>query len=82
MREIVDVINDVLEVVPETETKLRLELAHLRESACYAPPEGVPGLWRRGSQVLTELLGPRMETEPAGSWCLRVAAIWSGKAVT
>ena len=85
MRNIVDVINEMLEVVPESETKLRQGLVVLRESAWYAwpaPPEGVPDLWRRGSRLLTDAIGTLMRPEPAGSWCQRVADIWSGKPVT
>ena len=75
-RDLADVITAVLALIPADEQDLRAALGSLRESAAFAPPEGMALLWRRGTEYLVEHLGEQCPTE---GWQLEVGRVWSGR---
>jgi hypothetical protein len=73
-RDLTEVITAVLELIPETEQQIRSMLGNLRETAFFAPPEGMGALWSLGTEYLIEELG-----EPTTPWKVEVARVWSGR---
>lgn len=51
-RNLTDVIDSMLEHIPNSEHRFRAVLADLQSSAEYAPPEGMSIWWSRTGEVL------------------------------
>lgn len=75
MRDITKVIDQILAVVPETETTARAALASVRSTAAFGAPELQGSYWNQLHGVLVRNLG-HQPTEP---WHFEVAAIMRGE---
>ncbi len=72
-RNLEQVIDVLVGIIPPEQTNLIDGLRTVRESCLYAPPEAVHHYWQRGSEVLFTNLGANPETE----WGKRVQRIWN-----
>lgn len=75
-RDITEVIERMLEIIPANETELRADLAQVDHAACYLAPEVMGKAWAQGAQALLRRFG---ETAPVEGWGCEVVAIWRGK---
>ncbi len=78
-RVLADVLEEVIELVPEEQEQLRKRLTSVRESALYTAPEDMAQRWRAGHSVLFDVLSAA--GKGANGWCLQVANVWSGRPV-
>lgn len=74
MRELGNVIDEILSHIPLEHEGLISHLKSYKESSLYAPPEGQGIWWRHTALTLYEIIP--VPTEP---WELRVAEIFNGK---
>lgn len=73
MRNILEVLDKVVAVIPVSEKAVRQRLASVKNTAMYTPPECIVGVWRMAAAVLTsELPWP-----PKEEWQKDVHAIFS-----
>lgn len=72
MRNLIKVIDEMLEVIPDTETDLIAQLRSVQKSARYAAPEMAGYWWRIGEDALM-----RTVPNPTDGWQKRMAAIWN-----
>jgi len=70
----VDVIDQVLEVLPPTETELRIRLLKLKDNAGYVPPEHMRGIWI----AIANTLNAALPWPPKEEWHRQVHAIVKG----
>jgi hypothetical protein len=73
-RELKDVIDRMLEHVPEEEWVLVDELRRIRTESEYVAPEAKADVWQRTHRVLATAIG-----EPTKSWEIEVTEIFSGR---
>lgn len=74
MRTLVEVVNQMLEVIPESETDIRDRLTARIRSIEYKAPELRYNLWFDVAADLEKHLGP-----PDTGWKQKVQAIFAGK---
>lgn len=75
-RDLGEVIDALLEVIPPGEVELRAELAKQRCDTRYRAPELAAEGWNRVSHILMDLVG-----DPAGcEWKQQVGLIFAGEA--
>ena len=77
MRYLPDVIEKMLSEVPPDKTVLIASLEDIKDSAEYAPPEGLGLWWRQCAECLMEELGSE---PPIGGWQGKVVDIWTDRA--
>ena len=70
----VAVIDQVLEVLPSTETGLRALLLQIKDRARYIPPEDMHGIW----VILANTLNGALPWPPKEEWHRQVHAIMKG----
>ncbi len=75
-RNLPDVIDAMLAVIPVDQQNLRHCLANAKQSSCYAPPENQHIWWQETQGILAQLVG-----EPKLDWQWQVAAAFAGKPV-
>lgn len=75
-RNIGDVIDQVLSVIPAGETALREALEGVRSDSRYRAPEMQRLSWEAASNALGAALGERGMTEP---WVRQVFELWTGR---
>lgn len=75
MRDLADVLDRMLAVIPESEDDLRAMLKGIRSSVGYTAPEVMPELWRATQHQLQSKLGGPATTP----WHFDVVTIWSGR---
>ena len=72
-RDLVDVIDRMLELIPDSEHDLRKKLASVQDSAHYTPPDGMAIRWEQLLKVLWNNLGA-----PVAGWQVQVARLFGG----
>lgn len=72
MRNLGEVLNRVLEEVPESEVSLRRRLRRVYESSCFTAPEEMQGRWMEAQTILAE------EASGSGDWQNDIRRIWNG----
>ena len=72
-RDLTVVLGDMLELIPDGQTRLRAQLASVRSSAHYTPPECMGIAWRKAQIVLIDNIG-----EPDPGWQTDVARCFQG----
>ena len=80
MRNIVTVIDQVLEVIPKNEStsRIRVGLNSIKDSVGYNPPESISNLWYKGSDLLwREFEG--LDPADLTGWERTVVDIWTDK---
>jgi hypothetical protein len=75
-RNLEEVIDRVLAVIPKHEVLLRKTLEKAKEDAYWKPPEGHGRYWEAGAQAFYTRFG---EEPPADGWGKRALAIWLGQ---
>ncbi len=75
-RNLPDVIDAMLVVIPETERHLLHSLKSAKQSSYYAPPENQHIWWKETQGILAQMVG-----EPKLDWQWLVAAAFAGKPV-
>lgn len=76
-RRIDDVIDQVLELVPEDEKTFRVRLERVQFNAGFVAPEIRGKCWREGQAVMLEHL-PH-DPSKLNDWQRKVVAIWKGE---
>jgi hypothetical protein len=75
MRDLPQLIDKLLEIIPETEAVLRAELRCTHASASFSSPEMMSTWWNEAGMTLLQHLGtPPWEEE----WKDMVSKIWRG----
>jgi hypothetical protein len=72
-RNLVDVIDQMIAVIPETEKQLRGRLESLKTTCVYSSPEQDSARWSHCAEILMGEIG-----EPVTEWQKKVAEIFSG----
>lgn len=75
-RNLPDVIDAMLVVIPATELRLLYDLKNTKQSSYYAPLENQHLWWRQTQAILAQLVG-----EPKLDWQWQVAGIFASKTV-
>ncbi len=75
MRNLSEVIDEILTIIPESEGSLRSDLQRQQQSALYKPP-GSTYAWRITSAMLRRHLGA---AKPDDGWKLQVHNIFCGE---
>lgn len=75
-RDLIEVINRMVEVIPTDQEGLRSALERLRRNVLFTAPEAMSRRWDFGEQVLAFHMPPIEDWEP---WCHEVADIWTGR---
>lgn len=75
MRNLIEVIDEMLKVIPENEEVLRNDLEYHRDSQSYKAPEDMIE-WKLTHKTLSEAMFPVKE-----DWQWEVWSIWSTKSV-
>lgn len=73
-RDLIEVLDRVLEVIPESEGELRNGLQKVRSSAGYTAPEAIASRWIEAADVFAEHLPA--DTNVMSDWQARVAELW------
>jgi hypothetical protein len=73
-RNLTTVIDEILEVVPETETSLRAQINSVRDSSIFSAPEVMYLFWTELFEILVDEIG-----EPEEEWEFKVQLIFSGR---
>lgn len=73
MRNLVEVIDNIIEEIPFTEGQLLDRLQDQKNSICYAAPEMIGFWWNQVADTLWDEIG-----EPTLDWQIKVAKIFSG----
>jgi len=76
-RELVDVIAEMLAIVPASELNLHNDLGKIRTSASYAAPEMQRHWWARTADILQARFGEESFTD---EWQDKLFNIWMDKA--
>ena len=76
MRNIVDVVDQILLVIPKEEHSFRAELKSLRSSALYAAPESTKMWWSEFQRIINDYLPHPNKCE---DWQLHVGSIFIDK---
>lgn len=76
-RDIIEVIDAIAALVPETERKFKAALREFRDECEYAAPECWPEMWSRGARTLRYHISLRDTTFEG--WRRRVVEIWRGR---
>lgn len=76
-RELVDVLDKVLAVVPADQQALAGALKSVRQSACFAAPEVMRTWWGRAQKVLRDWMEENPDLADA-EWVVRSKRIWAG----
>jgi hypothetical protein len=78
MRQLTDVIEILLRVIPqgEAQASLRASLESAHSSAMFSPPENMRPFWERANEALAEYLRPKSEWE---DWELKVFNIFGDR---
>lgn len=81
MRNLIEVIDQMLCVIPTSETRLIAQLKSNRTSAEYTSPETIGFRWQTTSETLFDRFGDVDEKElmAEGSWTKRLFEIWMNK---
>ena len=74
MRSLTKVIDQILEVIPDSEIDVAYELLDLKSSAAYAVPEMMSIWWRETADFLNENV-----TDFSQDWQNQVFKIFTGK---
>lgn len=74
-RDICKVIDQMVAVIPETETKFIEQLKWAKTNAAYKPPEQMRECWNTTGAMLGENIGP----EPKNAWQKKLVNIWVDK---
>ena len=77
MRNIKEVIDQMLGVIPIDKDRLRVILKRHKESASLAPPEGQYLWWQETQLVLNEEID--ITKQPFNEWQQKVFDIWTDK---
>ena len=77
MRNVWDVIDSIIDVVPDEELDLIRELRAIHSSSIFAAPELQGDMWARLQTVLIKRVG--LNFDPAGCWRSDVEAIFSNR---
>lgn len=78
MRDLTDVIDQIITVVPENQTSLIMELKDRKDSCFYTAPEAIVYRWGEVAKILYEELGdPPFDDD----WKGEVLSVWMGKKV-
>lgn len=75
-RNIEEVIDRVLALVPETETALRADLERVKFGSRFRAPETMWASWEAGTNVLLRHLSERR----GAAWVESVRKVWAGEA--
>lgn len=75
MRNIYDVINEMLLEIPKTEQGIIKALKKLQDSVCYTAPEVMIYRWGSGADILYTYFGDN----PKEEWQQKVVKIWMEK---
>lgn len=75
MRNLIDVINEMLKVIPESEEALRKDLEYHKDSQSYRAPEDMIQ-WKLTHKSLVEHMFPVKE-----DWQWEVWSVWSTKSI-
>jgi hypothetical protein len=85
-RNLADVIERLLALIPEDQQKLRAELKKVQDSSRYCPPENMGMFWQEGALALQLTIGPDI-LMPDGTirpevtdWRRDVLNVWMGRA--
>jgi hypothetical protein len=73
-RQLPDVIDKILEVIPKEKADLIGSLERIRESALFAPPEGMNVWWQETGATLEAGVG-----QPTENWHHELVRIMSGR---
>lgn len=76
MRDIVVVIDEMLDLVPNDELELRDHLRALQTTARYMAPEMQRGVWESGAVILADRFGP---VPPEDGWKADIIGIFRGE---
>lgn len=72
-RAVLNVLNQIIAIIPDSETQLHTELSRLRKRAEFKAPEAAGDIWYSGSRILNETFpGPSALSD----WQRRVVNIW------
>lgn len=76
MRNLVEVIDQMMEKIPETESEIRIRFAAIRISVCFAAPESMPLHWSGCQKLLIDYF-----PDPTNllDWQQEVVNIFTGK---
>ena len=80
MRNLVNIIDEMLRHVPETEEHLVADLTDLRSSTAYSAPELMGLRWRCGAEVLEEHFPA--DPKDFNDWQKKVCEVWMGRPLT
>ncbi len=76
MRNIVDVVDQMLLLLPYDESAFRAELHSLRQSALYAAPETTRMWWAEFQRIINDYLP---HPDECSDWQLHIGNIFMGK---
>lgn len=76
MRQLTDVIHQILVIIPAEEEELIAGLHRIRDSALFSPPESQGMWWREAAEHLVSFFPTENRFL---AWHHQVANIWSGK---
>ena len=78
MRQIGDILDKILEVIPETSSSLKDQLKSILESSKFSPPESQHLWWTETARVLIEAFPP--DATDWAPWQTQVQKIYMGTA--
>jgi hypothetical protein len=81
MRNLVDVIKQILEIVPKSEHRLCNQLSDIMESASCAAPEIMPTWWGVAQKAIFENIDVNTEFVFMKLWEQQVISVWSTKSI-
>lgn len=73
MRNLIDVIDQMLSVLPTNEESLRKDLFGRKDSCFYTAPEAMSYRWEEVANILVNRFG---KTEPISGWQKKIVDIW------
>lgn len=76
MRNLVEVIDQMLEKIPESENSFLSSLEAIRTSTLFSAPETIRIRWKEVSINLAEFMEDKLQTE---GWKREVQEIWMGE---
>ena len=75
MRDIIEVIERIVEYIPEDKKLFITQLNSIKNSAMYTPPEAMHGRWYEASCILENNLG-QVNQLPKDGWEMEVLKEW------
>lgn len=77
MRNLPDVINNIIEVIPDSEDQLITELNELKESTMFTAPEAIGRKW----EILMLVINYHLQYPPEKDWERKVGNIFANKEI-